>query len=42
LRQPLGAARVEQDRIQDGAEDVVLALVERAVADSNGTRACVP
>ena len=32
-RQPLATPRVEQDRVEDGTEDVVLALVERAVAD---------
>ena len=32
-RQPLAPARVEQDRVEHGAEDVVLALVEGAVAD---------
>ena len=32
-RQTLAVARVEQDRVERGAEDVVLALVERAVAD---------
>ena len=39
-RQPLAAAGVQQDRVQDGAEHVVLALVERSVADPHrsGTR----
>ena len=40
-RQPLAVARVEQDRVEDGAEDVVLPLVERAVSDSHGPGARV-
>ena len=36
-RQPLAAPRMEQDRVQHRAEDVVLALVEGAVADPNRT-----
>ena len=35
-RQALAVAGVEQDRVERGAEDVVLALVERAVADPYG------
>ncbi len=33
LRQALAAARVQQDRVERGAEDVVLLLVEGAVAE---------
>ena len=40
-RQPLALARVEQDRVEHRAEDVVLALVERAVADPDRARARV-
>ena len=40
-RQALALLRVQQDRVEDGAEDVVLALVERAVADAHGPRARV-
>ena len=40
-REPLAAARVQQDRVQRGAVDVVLALVERAVADPHRARAGV-
>ena len=40
-RQPLAAPRVQQDRVQRGAEDVVLALVEGAVADAHRARAGV-
>ena len=40
-RQPLAAPRVQQDRVQRGAEDVVLALVEGAVADADRARAGV-
>ena len=40
-RQPLAAARVEQDRVEHRAEDVVLALVEGAVADPHRPRARV-
>ena len=40
-RQPLAAAGVQQDRVQRRAEDVVLALVEGAVADPHGARAGV-
>ena len=40
-RQALAAAGVQQDRVQRGAVDVVLALVERAVADPHGARADV-
>ena len=36
--QSLAAARVQVDRVQDGAEDVVLALVEGAVADPHRAR----
>ena len=32
-REALAAAGVQQDGVEDGAEDVVLALVEGAVAD---------
>ena len=35
-RQALAVPRVEQDRVEHGAEDVVLPLVERAVADPHG------
>ena len=37
-RQPLAAAGVQQDRVQRGAEHVVLALVEGAVADTHRAR----
>ena len=40
-RQPLRVARVEQDRVEHRAEDVVLALVEGAVADPHRPRAGV-
>ena len=40
-RQPLAAPRVQQDRVQHRAVDVVLALVERAVADPHRPRAGV-
>ena len=40
-RQPFGAARVQQDRVERGAEHVVLALVERAVADPHRARPCI-
>ena len=40
-RQPVAAPRVQQDRVQRGAEDVVLALVEGAVADADRARAGV-
>ena len=40
-RQPLAAPRVQQDRVEHGAEDVVLPLVEGAVADPHGPCACV-
>ena len=39
--QALAAARVQQDRVEHGAEDVVLALVEGAVADAHRPRAGV-
>ena len=39
--QALRVARVEQDRVEHGAEDVVLALVEGAVADAHRARAGV-
>ena len=35
-RQPLAPARVQEDRIEGGAEDVVLPLVERPVPDPDG------
>ncbi len=41
-RDPLAAAGVQQNRVEHRAEDVVLALVERAVADPHGPRARVP
>ena len=41
-RDPLAAAAVQQDRVERRAEDVVLALVERAVADADGIGAVVP
>ena len=41
-RQPLAAAGVQQDAVQHGAVDVVLALVEGAVADPHRPRAGVP
>ncbi len=41
-RQPLAAARVHQHRVEHGAEHVVLALVEGAVADPHRPRARVP
>ena len=40
-RQALAAAGVQQDRVQHRAEDVVLALVEGAVADPHRARAGV-
>ncbi len=40
-RQALAAAGVQQDRVKRGAVDVVLALVEGAVADPHGARAGV-
>ena len=40
-RHPLAAPRVQQDRVEHRAEDVVLALVERAVADPHRPRAGV-
>ena len=40
-RQPVAAARVEQDRVEHRAEHVVLALVERAVADPHRPRSGV-
>ncbi len=40
-RQPLAAPRVQQHRVERGAEHVVLALVERAVADPDRVRARV-
>ena len=40
-RQALAASRVQQDGVQDGAEHVVLALVERAVADPHRSGARV-
>ena len=40
-RQSLAAARVEEDGVQHGTEDVVLALVEGAVADAHRLRARV-
>ena len=40
-RQALAAPRVQQDRVERRAVDVVLALVERAVADAHGPRAGV-
>ena len=41
-RQALAAARVQQDRVERGAEDVVLPLVEGAVPDPDRPRAGVP
>jgi hypothetical protein len=41
-RQPLAAVRVEQDRVERRAEDVVLALIEGAVADSHRPGPRVP
>ena len=41
-RQALGAARMEQDRVERRAVDVVLALVVGAVADAHRTGAGVP
>ena len=40
-RQPLAAARVQQHRVERGAEHIVLALVERAVAGPHGAGAVV-
>ena len=40
-REPFAAPRMQQDRVERGAVHVVLALVERAVADAHGTRAGV-
>ena len=39
VRQALGLRRVEQDRVEHRAEDVVLPLIERAVADPHRLRA---
>ena len=39
--EPFAVARVEQDRVEHGAEDVVLALVEGAVPDPDRARAGV-
>src|SRR4029450_7140401 len=41
-RQALAPRRVQQDRVEHGAEDVVLALVEGAIADAHRARALVP
>ena len=41
-RESLALPRVEEDRVEDGAEDVVLPLVERAVPDADGTGPGVP
>ena len=41
-RQPVRVAGVEEDRVEHGAEHVVLTLVERAVADSYRASAGVP
>ena len=40
-RESLAAAGVQQDRIEHGAVDVVLALIERAVAEPDRARALV-
>ena len=40
-RQTLAAPRVQEDGVEGGAEDVVLALVEGAVASAHGRRASV-
>src|ERR1044072_5540514 len=40
-RQSLASPRVQQDGAQHGAEDVVLALIERTVADAHRPRAGV-
>ena len=41
-RQPLAPARVQEDRVERGAEDVVLPLIERPVPDPDGMGARVP
>jgi len=41
-RQSLAAPRMEQHRIQHGAEHVILTLVERAVPEPNGMRSAYP
>ena len=41
-RQPLAPARVQEERVEDGAVDVVLPLVEGAVADPHRARSGVP
>ena len=40
-RKPFAAARVQQDRVERTAVDVVLPLVEGPVSDPDRTRACV-
>ena len=40
-RNPLAAAAVQQDGVEGGTEDVVLPLVEGAVADADGVCAVV-
>ena len=40
-RETLAPARVQEDRVERGAEDVVLPLVEGAVADPHRARSCV-
>jgi hypothetical protein len=40
-RQSLAAVRVQGDRVERRAEDIVLALVERAVADAHRARSGV-
>ncbi len=40
-REPLAAAGMEEERVENGAVDVVLPLVEGAVADPDGTRSRV-
>ncbi len=38
---PLAPSCMDEDRVEDGAVDVVLPLVERAVADPDRTRPCI-
>jgi hypothetical protein len=40
-RNPQAVAATEQDRVEGGTEDVVLPLLEGAVADPDGARAAV-
>src|SRR4029077_11702536 len=40
-RQPLAAACVQQNRVECGTEDIVLPLIEGAVADAHRPCSCV-